>query len=212
MEASFWHQKWKRNDIGFHQQQINPFLLKHFHALSPAPSRVFVPLCGKSLDIAWLLAQSCSVVGVELSALAIEALFESLNLAPEIRVERGLTRYRASNIDIFVGDFFSLVPEQLGTIDAVYDRAALVALPADTRKLYVSHLMHITHSAPQLLVSYEYDQSRVDGPPFSVSEDEITQLYGEAYRIHVLERRDVEGGMKGKTPASEACWSLGAPY
>lgn len=208
MDASFWHQKWVKNDIGFHQSQVNPFLLKHFQALSPAPCRVFVPLCGKSLDIAWLLAQGCDVTGVELSAVAIESLFETLNLAPDIRVENGLTCYRARNIQIFVGDFFRLAPEQLGAVDAVYDRAALVALPSGTRKDYAAHLLRVTRAATQLLVAYEYDQSLIDGPPFSVNEQEIRQLYGSTHTLRELERQHVEGGMKGKVPSIEVCWSL----
>lgn len=211
MDANFWHQKWERGDIGFNQAQVNPFLAHYFGLLGLAPgSRIFLPLCGKTIDFEWLLGNGYRVAGAELSELAIRELFDSLRLTPEIVNEGELVRYSAPNIDIFVGDFFALSAEQLGVVDAVYDRAALVALPAGTRNPYVSTLMEITHQAPQLLISYEYDQSRVDGPPFSVPDAEIQQHYGGAFNIRALERQDVQGGMKGKTPASETCWLLAA--
>ncbi len=213
MEAGFWHQKWERGDIGFHQSTVNPFLARHFHALAlPANSRVFLPLCGKTVDIAWLLAHGYRVAGAELSEMAIRELFQSLNVVPTLTEEGNLIRYSGPDIDVFVGDFFALSGEQLGAVDAIYDRAALVALPLEMRQQYALHLMKISHVAPQLLISYEYDQSRIDGPPFSVTGNEIQQHYAGAYHIHELARQDVAGGMKGKTPASEACWRLSAVH
>ncbi len=213
MEAGFWHQKWERGDIGFHQSAVNPFLASHIQQLAlPAEGRVFLPLCGKTLDMAWLLANGYRVAGAELSEMAIRELFQTLNVAPTISEEGRLIRYSGPGIDVFVGDFFALSGEQLGAVDAIYDRAALVALPHEMRKQYAAHLMKISHVAPQLLISYEYDQSRIDGPPFSVTGGEIQQHYSGVYHIHELARQDVAGGMKGRTPASEACWLLNAVH
>ena len=209
MEADFWHQKWERGEIAFHQSQANSLLVANFERLHLAKgSRVFLPLCGKTLDIAWLLARGFRVVGAELSEIAIDELFQSLGLQPQIAKVGALLHYSAEDIDIYVGDIFDLTAQTLGPVDANYDRAALVALPAAVRELYVAHLMGITQAAPQLVIAYEYDQSLVDGPPFSVSEDEIRQHYGAAYTLTALETRDVKGGMKGKAASTETAWLL----
>lgn len=209
MEASFWHRKWERGEINFHESEANPLLTTHFEKLDLTKgSRVFLPLCGKTRDIAWLLARGYRIAGAELSGQAIDALFQELGLKPEIARIGELTRYSADDIDIWVGDIFDVSAEDLGPVSAIYDRAALVALPTATRKQYAAHLMHITDTAPQLLIAYEYDQSVIDGPPFSVSEDEVKQHYGAAYRLTSVERRNVAGGLKGKVASTEAVWLL----
>ena len=209
MEASFWHEKWKRGEINFHQSEANPLLTAHFEKLNLAKgSRVFLPLSGKTRDIAWLLANGYRVAGAELSGQAIDELFKELGLAPNISKVGNLTRYRADDIDIWVGDIFDVSAEYLGPINAIYDRAALVALPADMRKQYAAHLMQITGAAPQLLISYEYDQSQIDGPPFSVNENEVRQHYGAVYQLKSVERKDVAGGLKGKVASTENAWLL----
>jgi thiopurine S-methyltransferase len=209
MEASFWHEKWKRGEINFHQSEANPLLTAHFEKLNLAKgSRVFLPLCGKTRDIAWLLASGYRVAGAELSGQAINELFKELGLAPNISKVGNLTHYSADDIDIWVGDIFDVSAEYLGPINAIYDRAALVALPADMRKQYAAHLMQITGAAPQLLVSCVYDQSKIDGPPFSVNEDEVRRYYGAAYQLTSVEIRDVVGGLKGKVASTETVWLL----
>jgi thiopurine S-methyltransferase len=209
MDANFWHQKWERGDIGFHQNATNPLLLAHFEKLTLAKgSRVFVPLCGKTRDLAWLLACGYRVVGAELSEIAISELFKELNVTPEISKTGQLTRYRAQNIDILAGDIFAVSADQLGLIDAIYDRAALVALPAQLRERYASHLITITGAAPQLLIAYEYDQRLMECPPFSVSADEIKRHYGAAYQLRLIERNHVAGGLKGIVASTEAVWLL----
>ncbi len=209
METSFWHQKWERGDIGFHESEINPLLIEHFEKLNLAKgSRVFLPLCGKTRDLAWLFACGYRVVGAELSELAINELFKELGLTPEISKVGVLARYRAKDIDIFMGDIFAVSAEYLGSINAIYDRAALVALPAGIRKQYTLHLMNITDVAPQLLVTYEYDQLLMDGPPFSVKEDEVKQLYAATYQLKSVESKNVADGLKGKVAATETAWLL----
>ncbi len=209
MDVNFWLQRWELNQIAFHESAANPLLLKHFQALQlTSGSRVFLPLCGKSLDIAWLLSKGYRVAGAELSKNAVEQLFADLGVVPVISQENELARYSSDNIDIFVGDIFALDSEILGPIDAIYDRAALVALPADMRVRYSAHLITLSHNAAQLLLSYAYDQRLMDGPPFSVTQDEVHQHYGVSYELQRLASIDVEGGLKGKCAAVESVWLL----
>ena len=209
MDANFWHQRWQANEIPFHERAANPLLLKHFAALRLAKSaRVFVPLCGKSLDIGWLLSRGHAVAGAELSDIAVQQLFVELGLEPSIAELGHARHYHGTNIDIFVGDIFHVSGEMLGPVDAVYDRAALVALPSEIRQRYAAHLMAITAHAPQLLICYEYDQAVLAGPPFSVGSVELHRLYAGSYRLTLLDSADVAGGLKGKCPAKEHVWLL----
>ncbi|MGD1906094.1 MAG: thiopurine S-methyltransferase [Leptolyngbyaceae cyanobacterium] len=211
MDPNFWQQKWTKNEIAFHRSEANPALVQYFEKLSLGRgSRIFLPLCGKTLDIAWLLSQGYRVVGAELVEMAIEQLFAELGVEPEIAAVGGVKRYSAENIDIFVGDIFRVSGEILGPVDAIYDRAALVALPAEVRSRYAPHLMEIAKQAPQLLVTYEYDQSLMNGPPFSISSENVAQYYGGVYDLKQLESADVPGGLKGRCTAKENIWLLKA--
>lgn len=209
MQPDFWHKKWQESDIGFHNSDANPLLVKHCPALGLATgSRIFLPLCGKTLDIHWLLAQGFQVVGAELSPIAIEQLFDELGVVPEITQQKDLQHYRAPNIDIFVGDIFNVTHNLIGQVDAIYDRAALVALPFDMRTRYTSHLKAITHNAKQLMICFVYDQSQLAGPPFSISDDEVKAHYSADYTLSLLESAEVVGNLKGQCPAFENVWLL----
>ncbi len=209
MDASFWHQKWERNDISFHKSEANPLLVQYFKDLSLIKgSRVFLPLCGKTLDIAWLLFNGYRVAGAELSKIAIEQLFTELGMEPKISGRGEADHYSAKNIDIFVGDIFALSDKTLGPVDAIYDRAALVALPEAMRNRYTAHLTAITHTAPQLLICYDYDQSVIAGPPFSIANEEVNQHYRDVYEMTLISSVDVVGGLKGKCAAKENVWLL----
>lgn len=211
MDTDFWLQRWQNNEIGFHQSEANPLLVAHFaHLPVERDARVFVPLCGKSLDIPWLLSRGYRVAGAELSELAIEQFFNELGVTPEVSEAGGLKRYAATHVDIFVGDFFDLTADMLGPVDAIYDRAALVALPETMRPRYAKHLASVTANAPQFLITFEYDQSKMDGPPFSVSDREVRILYEDGYDITLAESRDIPGGLKGKVESTENAWLLGA--
>ena len=209
MDASFWHQRWELGEIAFHEGQANAQLVKHFQRLNVAQGgRVFLPLCGKTRDIAWLLTQGYKVVGAELSEFAINELFDELSIKPNVSNLGALRHYHSENIDMFVGDLFDVSASLVKTVDAVYDRAALVALPEHMRSQYTEHLINITAAAPQLMVCYEYDQSLLPGPPFSVSREEVKQHYDTTYPLTLLERCDVKGGLKGKVAATEMVWLL----
>jgi thiopurine S-methyltransferase len=209
MLANFWHQKWEKNEIGFHLPDANPLLVTHFPTLNlKQGARIFLPLCGKTLDIAWLLTQGYRVAGAELSAIAIEDLFNNLNLTPNIKKLGEITLYSVPNLDLFLGDIFKVTPAILGNVDVVYDRAALVALPDNMRKQYTTHLIKLTNAAPQLLICFEYDQTLHAGPPFSVTADEVKQHYQTTYDTNLLGSSDVIGGLKGQCSATEHVWWL----
>ena len=210
MEHSFWHDRWATNQIGFHQPAANPLLVTHCAALAlPSAGRVLLPLCGKTLDIAWLLAAGYQVVGVELSELAVQQLFAELGATPRIQVlNDALQRYETDKLTVFVGDIFALNRELLGSVDAIYDRAALVALPATLRPRYASHLTAISTGARQLLISFDYEQSQLPGPPFAVLAEELSELYGQHYELQALARQPLTGGLKGQCPADEVVWLL----
>ncbi len=182
-----------------------------FPALSLAEhSRIFVPLCGKSRDIAWLMSEGHRVVAVELSELAIQQLFQEMAVDPTTATSNSLKRYSAPNLDVFAGDVFELDRNAIGDVDAVYDRAALVALAAEARCAYAAHIHEITQAAPQLVICLEYDQNKMDGPPFSVDEHEMIDLYGQRYDVSLLSRSLLEGGLKGVTPVQQTAWLLRA--
>lgn len=204
MEAEFWHTRWENMQIGFHEGEVNRMLAVHLAALGLAPrARLFLPLCGKTRDIAWLLAQGYRVAGAELSEIAVRQLFEEMDVTPLVTEAGPLRRYAAEGIDIFAGDIFDLTADLLGAVDAVYDRAALVALPKVMRGRYAAHLAAITAIAPQLLITFEYNPSVMQGPPFSVADRAVETCHGARYDISVLAVADVPGGLKGFCPAQE---------
>ena len=215
MEQEFWHERWAKRQTPFHEGTPNRLLVAHLDALELAPgSRLFLPLCGKTVDIHWLLRRGFRVAGIDLSPIAIGELFDELGADPvvaNVETPSGtLTRHTADAIEIFVGDIFALDAATLGAVDAVYDRAALVALPPEMRGRYAEHLAAITDRAPQLLVGFEYDQALFDGPPFSVPEAEIARAHGDRYDRRLLVRDRVPGGLRGFEAVDEAAWLLTA--
>jgi thiopurine S-methyltransferase len=208
-DARFWHEKWEKNEIGFHEDKANPLLVKNFNRLSLAKgSRVLVPLCGKTLDISWLLSHGYDVAGIELSKLAVSQLFAELEVAPKVSRGGKVVQYRAKGIDIFCGNLFDVSRRLLGPVDAIYDRAALVALPENVRRRYTAHLMNISGKARQMLICYQYDQTLMEGPPFSISDEEVNRHYGKSYDLTLLTRKRVSGGIREKCPANESVWLL----
>lgn len=209
MEESFWHDRWREGRLGFHEGRPNALLEKHFERVeAPKDARVFVPLCGKTRDIAWFLEQGLRVAGAELSRVAVEQLFRDLGAAPETAAAGNLERWSAPGLDVFVGNLFELEQGGLGAVDAVYDRAALVALPAPMRERYAVHLRTLAPAAPRLLITFEYDQTKLDGPPFAVLPHEVKSLHADAWEVERLESRPVGGGLKGKVDAFETAWLL----
>ena len=209
MEQSFWLQRWESRHIAFHKSEVNPGLVNYLPALElPSDSRILLPLCGKTLDIHWLLAQGYPVVGVEWVEMAVQELFAELGVEPEISRGKNGSLYQAAGIDVFVGDILEMTPDELGTVNAIYDRAALVALPHPLRHRYTRQLMMLTDYAPQLLMTFEYDQSLMAGPPFSIEQAELEGHYSDRYHLSQLHSAEVPGGLKGTYPAQEKVWLL----
>ena len=193
MQHDFWHQRWEQNQIGFHSHEINTYLQRYWSTLALKPgSRVLVPLCGKSNDMLWLLAQGYKVVAVELSPVAVAAFFSENNLHPTIRHQGEFLLYEIDGLQLFCADFFALNSADLGHIDAVYDRACLVALPPEMRLDYVANLSALLESGQQiLLVTFVYDQHEMPGPPFSVANTEVDLLYASWCNVETLTSEDV---------------------
>jgi len=193
MDPEFWHQRWQEGRTAFHNAKVMPLLQKHWPALTlPPGSRVFVPLAGKSLDMHWLAAQGHAVLGAELSPLAVEAFFAEAGLTPAVANEADGVHHRAGPIDLVRGDVFALADATLAGVEAVYDRAALIALPPDLRRRYAAEVYgRLPHGCQALLITLEYPQAQMDGPPFSVDEAEVRTLFADDWDIALLERRDI---------------------
>jgi len=191
MDPDFWHERWRRGEIGWHARTVNAHLRRFWPELGvPSAARVLVPLCGKSLDLLWLAERGHPVVGVEISAVAVAGLFTEHGLTPTVDEWPPFRRYRAAGLTVLHGDFFALTPAVLGPVVAVFDRAALVALPPALRARYAAHLIQLAGAAPSLLLTYEYDQTRMPGPPFAVSGAELVRHYGARYHLIELARCD----------------------
>jgi len=193
MDKDFWHARWQANQIGFHQNEINPGLVRYWSSLQlEQQGRVLVPLCGKTLDMIWLLDQGHCILGVEISQLAVEAFFAENRLTPEVRAERNFTRWSCDRMEILCGDFFGLTPGDIGRIDALYDRAALIALTPAQRARYADRITELlAPQTPGLLITLDYEQGEMDGPPFAVSATEVSERYQKGFSVEQLAHTDI---------------------
>lgn len=193
MEKDFWLERWDRQEIGFHQDEINPYLRQYWQELHAAnDGAVFVPLCGKSRDMLWLRKQGHPVLGVELSDIAVQAFFGENGHIPLHSREGKFDCCEADNIRLLCGDFFDLSKDDLAHVRAVYDRASLVALPPQMRERYARHLANILPPATQiLLITFDYPQKEMSGPPFAVSIEEVNALYRDHAEVRLLAQLDV---------------------
>lgn len=193
MELSYWQSKWRKGKTGFHMKDEYPGLPKHWDSLlfDDKPI-VLVPLCGKSKDLIWLSEHCEQVVGVEISKLAIEQFFKENLLDANQTTFADFTIYRSNNIEIWNGNFFKLPLHKLPSFDLVYDKAALIALPAEIRKKYAEKIIELcTHKTQILLHQFEYRQDEMNGPPFSVSIEEVRQLFGRQFQLKNLDRQEL---------------------
>lgn len=202
MEHEFWRSRWREGAIGFHEGVPNAFLVAHLDALPPG--RVLVPLCGKTEDLAYLAAHGREVIGVELVEDAARAFFAERGVTPTVAPRGALTAYTAGTITILVGDVFTVTAADVGPLAGIYDRAALIALPPDVRPRYVAHLGALAGAAtPVLLVVLAYDQTKMQGPPFSVPDDEVHARYDA---VTLLAEGAVTGGRAADAGAIERCY------
>jgi thiopurine S-methyltransferase len=197
MDIDFWLESWSRGKTDFHQQHINPYLGYYYGEMGPpqekrASLRVFVPLCGKSRDLMWLSENGYVSVGVECSELAVQHFFSEQQMQFNKSSIGKHSSYKAENLEILLGDFFALKTEDIGKVTDIYDRASLTALPLDMRKKYVKKITQLQAPGTRtLLITLAYPQNEMDGPPFSVSEEEVRELYGDNYEIAKLASKNI---------------------
>ncbi|MGF1689884.1 thiopurine S-methyltransferase [Photobacterium kagoshimensis] len=214
MDAEFWHSRWAENRIGFHLDDANPLLLKYWSALGATrEDSVLVPMCGKSIDLDWLAQKHSRVIGVELSQIAVRSFFaEHLYTPMVIEQGNGEAIYEFDEIKIHCGDFFTVPVEPT---DVVYDRAALIAMPETLRKQYAERLLSLTKPGGRiLLITLDYPQEQLNGPPFSVAEAEVNALF-EGCKITLLERDEKDEShprrKQGITRFAEEAWLIETP-
>lgn len=193
MDPEFWQARWIANEIGFHQTEINSHLQNYWSELqAPASGCVFVPLCGKSRDMLWLAAQEQAVLGVEISPIAVRDFFTENRLTPSVTQETDFVAYRSDEITLLQGDYFALSARHLEDVSAVYDRASLIALPPDLRSRYARNMAAVLRAGvPILLVTLDYPQSEMSGPPFAVSPAEVSALFDSDFLISPLAGQDI---------------------
>jgi thiopurine S-methyltransferase len=193
MQPDFWHERWRSGQIGFHQTMVDPSLRKLWPRFELGMGRrVFVPLSGKSLDMVWLREQGHRIVAAELSATAVEAFFMENGITARRSARGSFDLYQAEGLELFRGDYFEITAALLGDVAAVYDRAALISWAPELRKPYVERLASLTSAGVQmLLITLEYSQIEMPGPPFSVMPEEIDRLYSPHFEIHEISRRDI---------------------
>jgi thiopurine S-methyltransferase len=215
VQPEFWLNRWRTAQIGFHQAAVDRHLQAYWPTLElPANSRVFVPLCGKSLDLLWLQALGHAVIGVELSPLAVESFCMDHGIPARRRVLADFDVYEADGLTLFCGDFFKLTPALLGSVSAVYDRAAQISWTATLQEPYVEHLTGLTRAGAQtLLIAVEYPQEQMSGPPFPLTRDTIHRLYTRHYSIEELGRHEIlelepRLRARGLTELREVCYRL----
>lgn len=193
MDHDFWHQRWQQDTIGFHLPETNPLLIKYQSDLGlSSGGEVFVPLCGKSLDMLWFREQGQQIVGIELSDLALKAFFES-NSIPYRNLQAGeFNIYQANGYMLYAGDFFALNAAVVQSCKLVYDRASFIAFPEEMRTQYAHHLLSIIPAEASIfLITLEYPQEQMSGPPFSVPKSKVESLFGDRYSIQVLSEENV---------------------
>jgi thiopurine S-methyltransferase len=193
MDTDFWLQRWRNGQTGFHQDRVMPLLPKYWPNLAlPTGSRVLVPLSGKSLDIIWLAEQGHQVLAVELSPLAVEQFFAENNLHPNTHDSPYGRHHVAGKIEVICGDIFSLDEAILSGCAGFYDRAALIALPSAMRPRYADHVYgKLPAQCRGLLLTLDYPQEQMDGPPFAVLDAEVQELLARQWQVQVIDQRDI---------------------
>jgi thiopurine S-methyltransferase len=215
MQPDFWQARWRSGQIGFHQARPDHHLTQHWADLDlRRGSRAFIPLCGKTLDLLWLRDRGHFVTGIELSALALEAFCVENGVPARRRTMPDFDVYEAPSLELFCGDYFALASAQIGDLAAVFDRAALISWSPEWRAPYVDHMTKLTRPGTEtLLITLEYPQAQMAGPPFSVPAQEVMDLYGSRHMIRELSRRDILSSeprmrSRGVTDLHEVCYRL----
>jgi len=191
MKAEDWLEKWRIQQIGFHQDAVHTDLVREAPTfLDGGPHRILVPLCGKTLDLDWLVRQGHEVVGIELSSIAAQAVFTESGRSFEIRHQDGLEIYEGHGLTVVCGDLFRVEPAHVGQPDRVWDRAAMVALSPETRSAYAAKIRELAAPGQVLMNAFAYDQRLRDGPPWSLPEDQVRAHYDNVEILHQEDQVD----------------------
>ena len=194
-----WLEFWANNETNWHSDVVTQELEKYLGLLKlESGDTVFVPLCGKSLDMIYMLNRGFSVIGVEVSEIGIKQFFHENGLDFTISKVGKFDLYSANNIEIYYGDFFSLTSKHLCGVKAVFDRKSLIALDRNLRQKYVKHLNDIISLGVRiLLITLHYPKHQMSGPPFSVDKSEVESLFSMAFNYQELKSfQDIENGSK----------------
>lgn len=207
MTENFWAARWREGRIGFHEGQPNSFLQRYIDLLGRS-RRVLVPLCGKAEDLAYLAAKGHEVVGVEQVRDAVEAFFKEHGLTPRVSKRGAFEHFTEGPLTLMVGDFFALTTEDTGPLNALYDRAAIIALPPELRGPYVHRVRTLLpKSSPGLIVTLEYPPGTQPGPPFSVPEAELRAHY-EGSELELIQTQPWTAKGNAGGSGHERCFSF----
>ena len=189
---TFWHNRWQTQQIGWHRDAYNDLLTKHWGCIgSSKGDRVLVPLCGKSLDMLWFAKQGHSVVGLEMVEEAIQAFFEENKLDVVCDTVNDQIHHTSEPFTIIEGDIFNL-KAGLTQADAWYDRAAMIAIPPTKREAYVEQIRQFTKpNAVGLLITFDYPKEEMEGPPFSLTDNDVEELFSDGFELECLEQLDL---------------------
>lgn len=192
-DPDYWVARWSEGRTGFHRASPQPWLVEHLEKLAPnGDERVLVPLCGKSVDLAFLESRGHSVVGVDVAEKAFQEFLAEQKRSASVRTEPPFTIHATGRIELWCGDFFAVDPARHGTFPAIFDRAALIAFPDARRAEYARKLVELLAPGGRLLlVAMEYDQAKWAGPPFSVTRDEIARRFGKACRMKPIAEKSL---------------------
>lgn len=187
MNNKYWLDKWEANDIAFHENKINEYLVSYLAELNlEKGDSIFVPLCGKTKDMIWLADQGFHVIGAELSLIACQDFFKELNVIPKITQYNKFEKYQYKNIELFCGDFFELTRLDFPVVKAVYDCKALIALPSELREKYIKQIVNCLGSKINILLLTRETTCNVSPPPFPVSKKEVEDLYNLYFNVELL--------------------------
>lgn len=191
MELSYWESRWRKGNIGFHLSEVYPGLVNNLTQINlPDKFTCLVPLCGKSLDMVWLSSLAGKVIGVEISEKAVKSFFLENGLPVQEQSYSGFKIFRSGNIEIWCGDFMKLPLQKIPEIDLIYDKAALVALPSNMRKKYIAKIHSLSNPHTHILLHYfTYNQNEIQGPPFSISQEEIKKGFEPPFNTRILDEK-----------------------
>ncbi len=210
MDASFWHNRWQTNQTGWHERAVNPLLITHFPSLNVPPGgRVFVPLCGKSLDLGWLLSRGYAVAGAELSELAVTQLFAELGMEPTVSQKSESTDSFAERRSTFSWAISltclarSSAPSMRSMTEPHWSRYRKPC-GYSTRRISRPSRRWLPNSSSAMSTT----RPSCQGLRFPSPADELHRHYSDSYTLTLLARVEVPGGLKGKCPATEHIWRL----